>query len=346
MQNRLKLQSSMDSNFKTMIFALALLLLMIIVGVTGYIIIEGFGFFEAVYMTVITMSTVGFKEVHELSQAGMIFTSILIVLSFGVFATVITTATKYIVTGVFSSYFKIRKVKKQIEKIENHVIVVGYGRIGKQIVEDLIAHNQRVVLIEQDENIIEKIRTDSKLLFVHGDATNDEVLIEAGIMRANSLITALPIDADNLFVVLSAREMHNTIKIISRASNENSDKKLKHAGADNVIMPAKTGGTRMAKLVAQPDIVEFLDFVLVQDTGSVRLEEVSCASLSKAHDIKTIRELDIRNKSGANIVGLRRADGSYIVNPIPDETISREDKIFALGTTEDLNKLKDILREL
>jgi voltage-gated potassium channel len=336
----------MDNNFKTMVFALALLVLMIVVGVFGYVFIEDFSFFEALYMTVITMSTVGFKEVHELSPSGMIFTSVLIVLSFGVFATVITTATRYIVSGVFSNYYKIRKVKKQIEKIENHVIVVGYGRIGKQIVEDLLAHNQSVVLIEQNDNIIEKIRSSNNLLFVQGDATNDEVLLEAGISRAKSLITALPIDADNLFVVLSARELNKGIKIISRASNDNSDKKLKHAGADNVIMPAKTGGTRMAKLVAQPDIVEFLDFVLVQDTGSVRLEEVSCASLSKAHDIKTIRELDIRNKSGANIVGLRRADGSYIVNPIPDETISREDKIFALGTNQDLIKLKDILRKL
>jgi voltage-gated potassium channel len=336
----------MDNNFKTMVFALALLVLMIVVGVFGYVFIEDFSFFEALYMTVITMSTVGFKEVHELSPSGMIFTSVLIVLSFGVFATVITTATRYIVSGVFSNYYKIRKVKKQIEKIENHVIVVGYGRIGKQIVEDLLAHNQSVVLIEQNDNIIEKIRSSNNLLFVQGDATNDEVLLEAGISRAKSLITALPIDADNLFVVLSARELNKGIKIISRASNDNSDKKLKHAGADNVIMPAKTGGTRMAKLVAQPDIVEFLDFVLMQDTGSVRLEEVSCASLSKAHDIKTIRELDIRNKSGANIVGLRRADGSYIVNPIPDETISREDKIFALGTNQDLIKLKDILRKL
>jgi voltage-gated potassium channel len=336
----------MDNNFKTMVFALALLVLMIVVGVFGYVFIEDFSFFEALYMTVITMSTVGFKEVHELSPSGMIFTSVLIVLSFGVFATVITTATRYIVSGVFSNYYKIRKVKKQIEKIENHVIVVGYGRIGKQIVEDLLAHNQSVVLIEQNDNITEKIRSSNNLLFVQGDATNDEVLLEAGISRAKSLITALPIDADNLFVVLSARELNKGIKIISRASNDNSDKKLKHAGADNVIMPAKTGGTRMAKLVAQPDIVEFLDFVLVQDTGSVRLEEVSCASLSKAHDIKTIRELDIRNKSGANIVGLRRADGSYIVNPIPDETISREDKIFALGTNQDLIKLKDILRKL
>jgi voltage-gated potassium channel len=336
----------MDNNFKTMVFALALLVLMIVVGVFGYVFIEDFSFFEALYMTVITMSTVGFKEVHELSPSGMIFTSVLIVLSFGVFATVITTATRYIVSGVFSNYYKIRKVKKQIEKIENHVIVVGYGRIGKQIVEDLLAHNQSVVLIEQNDNITEKIRSSNNLLFVQGDATNDEVLLEAGISRAKSLISALPIDADNLFVVLSARELNKGIKIISRASNDNSDKKLKHAGADNVIMPAKTGGTRMAKLVAQPDIVEFLDFVLVQDTGSVRLEEVSCASLSKAHDIKTIRELDIRNKSGANIVGLRRADGSYIVNPIPDETISREDKIFALGTNQDLIKLKDILRKL
>jgi voltage-gated potassium channel len=334
-----------ESSLWTIIIALLILLLMIISGIIGYMLIEDFTFVEAVYMTVITMSTVGFSEVRDLSQVGMIFTSVLIVFSFGVFATVITTATRYIVSGVFSNYYKLNKVKKRIERIDNHVIVVGYGRIGKQIIEELTAHNQPVVLIEQKEGIIDAIRNETSLLFVQGDATVDEVLIEAGIMRAKALITALPIDADNLFVVLSAREMNDKIKIISRAADEQSDKKLKHAGANNVIMPSKTGGTRMAKLVAQPDIVEFLDYILLQDMKSVKLEEVSCESLSCEYQNKSIRDLDIRNISGANIVGLRRGDGSYIINPGADELLSCEDKIFALGLPEDLEKLKQVLRK-
>ena len=334
-----------ESSFRTVIIAISLLVLMIITSIVGFMLIEDFSFVESLYMTVITMSTVGFREVHTLSPAGMIFTSLLIVVSFGVFATVITTTTRYIVTGVFSNLYKSNKVKKRIERIEDHVIVVGYGRIGKQIIEELTSYNEKTVIIEENEDIVDVIRSETSLLFVQGNATQDEVLIEAGVMRAKAMITALPIDADNLFVVLSAREMNNDLKIISRAAEEHSDTKLKHAGADNVIMPSKTGGTRMAKLVAQPDIVEFLDNILLQDIEHVKLEEVSCETLSCKYENKTIKELDIRRKCGANIVGLRHSDGSYVINPSANEQLCCEDKIFALGSPEDLKNLKEILRE-
>ncbi|GAB4304530.1 MAG: hypothetical protein Kow0068_26250 [Marinilabiliales bacterium] len=181
------------------------------------------------------------------------------------------------------------------------------------------------------------------LYYIHGDATQDEVLSEAAIEKAKALITTFPNDADNLFVVLTARQMNPSIKIISRAYDVHSDIKLKRAGATNVIMPDKIGGQRMAKLVSQPDIVEFLEYIMLQDNKDVKIEELSCEKMASCFANKSIRELDIRNISGANIVGLRQAMGNYIINPSPDIILTSEDKLFVLGNSEQLIKLKQIL---
>jgi voltage-gated potassium channel len=165
------------------------------------------------------------------------------------------------------------------------------------------------------------------------------------VETANALITTLPDDADNLFVVLTAREMNPNFKIISRASKEHSDVKLKRAGATNIIMPDRIGGQRMAKLVAQADVVEFLDFLMLQSVENVALEEVNCLMLHSCFEGKSIRELDIRNESGANIIGLKRSDNSFIVNPLPEVKLSSTDKIFALGTKNQINRLKKTLIE-
>ncbi len=223
------------------------------------------------------------------------------------------------------------------------MIVVGYGRNGLQTVEDLVAHGKKIVIIEKNEHIINLICDETDLLYVYGDATNDEVLYAAGIERAKALITALPVDANNLFVVLSAREINPQLIIISRASNENSDIKLKRAGATNVIMPAKTGGKRMAKLVAQPDIVEFMDYVLLQAVNETNLEEVSCCHMISDHEKKTIGELKIRKSTGANIIGIRNKDGTYLVNPGPEVQLTSEDHIFVLGKQDEISELKKIM---
>lgn len=334
-----------QDSIRGIIIAVSLLIIVMFIGIVGYIVIEDYPFVSAIYMTVITIATVGFKEVTPLSQTGMIFTILLIIFSFGIFAYVITNFTRYIVNGIFTNYFKDNKVKKQIKALENHVIVVGYGRNGRQTIDELLTHGEEVVLIEKNEKLINDVRRGkSNLLYVHGDATEDEVLHQAGIDRAKALITALPIDADNLFVVLSAREINKGLKIISRASNDNSDIKLKRAGATNVIMPARTGGQRMAKLVAQPDIVEFMDYVLLQSVNDVSIEEVSCQELMCGYDKKSIRELDIRNESGANIIGVRRKDGSYIINPAPGLSLNCEDRIFVIGTRSQIDTVKQILK--
>lgn len=335
--------SSQNINTKGIIIAILILLFIIILGVVGYIVIENFHFIEALYMTIITIATVGFREVAPLSQPGKIFTIILILFSFSIYAYVISNITRYIVSGIFTNYFKKKKVEKRIKNLSDHVIVVGYGRNGQQTVEELVAHNKKIVIIENNPEIITFIRDETDLLYVQGDATNDDVLYAAGTEHAKALIASLPADADNLFVVLSAREINPQLKIITRASNENSDVKLKRAGANNVIMPSRTGGQRMAKLVAQPDIVEFMDYVLLQTITETNLEEVSCSQMLSDHKKKTIGELKIRKSTGANIIGIRRQDGTYLVNPGADVKLSSADHIFVLGKQDEIAELKKMM---
>ena len=331
-------------NIRNTYLAFGLLLAIIVVGVTGYMLIEKLTFTEAFFMTIITITTVGFREVgHELSATGMYFTSFLIIFSFGIFAYAVTTFIRYVVDGTFRHIYKDTRVRRRIQHLKDHVIVCGFGRNGRQAVEELLDHNVAVVVIEREEKVMERILDNPHLLYIHGDATRDVVLESCSIGTAKALITALPMDADNLFVVLTAMEMNPEITIISRASDEHSDMKLKRAGATNVIMPDRIGGQRMAKLVIQPDVVEFLEFIMLQSSENVALEEINCDSLSSSFDGKTIRELDIRNESGANIIGLKRADKTYIINPLPEVTLSSRDKLFALGTQRQIDRLKTLL---
>ena len=322
--------------------ALLFVVLIILIGSLGFYIIEGYQLIDALYMTIITIATVGFKEIEPLSTTGKFFTIFLIITSFGTFAYGIGIFSRYLFDGIISNRFKLKRVKNKIAKLQNHVIVVGYGRNGSQATKELTEHGEIPVIIDLMDAAIEKINTDG-FMFIQGDASDDHVLNEANIKNAKALITALPKDADNLFVVLTAKELNPSLKIISRASNFASEKKLKSAGASNVIMPDKIGGQHMANLVAQPDIIEFLDHILLKHSGNVLLEEISCSKLNNCFVKKTIGELDVRNKTGANIIGIRNPDGSYIVNPSPSQGLFPEIQLFVLGTKYQLLQFKEIL---
>lgn len=304
--------------------------------------IEGYQFLDAFYMTVITVATVGFQEVHPLSAPGRMFTVFLIITSFGTFAYAAASISKYIADGEFNRYFKHYKVTAAIEKLSGHVIICGFGRNGKQAAHVLKKHNTRFVVIEEKKEVIDTITHRYSDLVLHGDATHDDVLESAGISRAKAIITTLPIDADNLFIVLSAKTLNPKLSIISRASEDNSDKKLKLAGADNVIMPDKIGGAHMASLVMKPDVMEFVDFITGQGGDNIRLEEITFANLPEKFQNKTIRELEVRNRSGANIIGFKTADGEYVINPNADTMIIPDAKLFVLGTSEQITRLKEL----
>lgn len=324
---------------------IVLVIILMIIGTFGYILIDGYTPLNAFYMTVITIATVGYGEIQPLSDTGRIFTAFLIITSFGTFAYAVSSISKFVLDGELNSFFKNRKLNESIGKLHDHVIICGYGRNGRQAAHVLKKQNKRFVVIERDEAITASITNKFSDLIVTGDATNDEILIKAGIHKAKALITTLPADAANLFIVLSARHLNSGLTIISRASDDGSDAKLKIAGANNVIMPDKVGGAHMASLVMKPDVMEFLDHITAQSFESVNLEEISLESIPEALNNKTLKDLEIRNKSGANIVGFKTVDGNYIVNPSPETIISPLSKIFVFGDPQQISKLKQLLGE-
>ncbi len=315
----------------------------VIVGTFGYHFISDYPYIDAFYMTISTVATVGFGEVHPLNTAGRIFTTFLIIISFGTFAYAISSITRFVMDGEFNQIFKNRKLNAAIEKLNNHVIICGYGRNGRQAAQVLKKHTQRFVVIEKDPGLTGNMKHDYSELVINEDATLDETLMKAGILRAKALITTLPTDADNLFIVLTARNLNPKLTIISRASEDNSDTKLKIAGANNVIMPDKVGGAHMASLVMKPDVVEFVDYIVGQGGDSINLEEITFENVPEHLRNHSLKDLEIRNKSGANIIGFKTATGEYIINPSADTKIIHDAKIFVLGTSEQIAKLKELL---
>lgn len=327
--------------FKKVYAAFFILFLIVITGTMGFMLVEDYTFSEAFYMTIITVSTVGFSEVRELSSAGRLFTSLLIITSFGTFAFAVTSITKYLAGGEYKTYFRDYKVNKEIMKISNHVIICGFGRNGRQAVKTLEAHKTPYIIIENDTALIELLKTENKL-YVEGDATVEENLIIAGIDKAKALITTLPKDSDNLFVVLTAREMNRNLSIISRASEDSSEKKLRIAGANNVIMPDMVGGQHMASLVVTPDVVEFLDNISIQGKAEINLEEITFDHLPDDFKGRTIRELNSRYTTGCSIIGFKTPEGEYIINPSPDLELINGIKLFVLGNPEQIKALNRI----
>jgi voltage-gated potassium channel len=333
-----------EENVKTLSFALVLMFVVIGIGTVGYMQLnKEYSLIDALYMTVITISTVGFKEVHDLTDNGKLFTILLILTSFGIFGYIVSAVTRFILDGVFRRNLKDYRVVRKIEKLSNHVIVCGFGRNGRQASLELIEHEEQVVVIDSKESSIDKIRMIPELLFIQGDATLEEVLTSANITKAKALITAIPDDAANVYVCLTARELNPEIRIISRSSKLQSDNKLKRAGANNVIMPDLLGGQQMAKLVAQPDVVEFVDKILLQSIKEVNLMEVSCSNLAECFAGKSILDLNVRNVSGANIIGLKDDEGNYIYNPSPHIILDQRFQLFVLGDAQQLKRLDELL---
>ena len=234
-------------------------------------------------------------------------------------------------------------VQKNFDRLTNHTIVCGYGRNGKQTVKELVSHNQVVLVIESNPGEVEEISAFPEVYYLIGDATRDDILQIAGFAYARAIITTLPKDADNLFVIITSKGMNPEIPIITRASELQSKKKMLNAGAKEVIMPDKLGGQRMAQLVTEPDLVEFIDYILLQAVDQVNIQEISIRHLSKSFVKKTIRELDIRNISGANIVGLKTKDNRYVLNPPADFKLDEASHVFALGTPRQISHLKDLI---
>ena len=321
--------------------AFFLLFLVIIIGISGFMYLSDDTFINALYMTVITITTVGFGEVHPLSQEERLFTVFLILMSVVTVGYVASVITEYIASGELFEKIKFNKVQKKIEQLKNHTIVCGYGRNGKQAVIKLKRFNKKVVIIENSEELIAEIEQEN-LLYVKGNATRDEVLMKACLKNASSLITTLPSDADNLYVVLSARQFNKKLTIVSRASDDSSDSKLRIAGADNVIMPDKLGGDHMASLLVTPDIVEFVDKLSIDSDDTTHIEEIVVDDLPKEFLSKSIRDLDLRRKTGCSVIGFKTPDREYVINPDADTRLIADSKLIVLGSLDQIQSLNKL----
>jgi len=321
--------------------AIFLTLLILSIGVIGYTFLFSYSFIDALYMTVITVTTVGYGEVHPFGVGEKIFSIALILSSIVTFGYTVSSFSEYLISGRFFYQLKQRKVQKVIGDLEGHTIVCGFGRNGKQAVAKLQEYKKAVVVVEHKKEVIAFLDA-NKILNIEGDATSDEVLEKAGVKNAQSLIAALPSDADNLFVVLSASQLNKKCKIISRAYKESSFSKLKFAGAENVIMPDKLGGDHMASLVVTPDIVEFVNKLSIAGDSTTNLQEISVNDLPEKYVGKTILDLHLRNKTGCTVIGFKDAKEEYIINPDTGTVLEKDTFLILLGRQEQIEKLREL----
>ncbi len=324
-----------------LILPFLLLLCIIAIGITGFMIIEKYNFIDALYMTMQAVSSVGYNEIRHLSPGGEIFTTILLILSWGALIFILARLTQIIVSGEINKYFKTRKVMIAIEKMNQHVIVCGLGRNGQQAAKTLKVHNVPFLIVEKREEMIENyMRDHPDLVYLLGDGTEDDVLKRAGVEKARALITALPTDADNVFIVLTARSLNPSLRIISRASSIASQPKLIKAGADSVILPDKIGGTHMATLVSKPDVIEFIDYLSGEEGESINMESVPYNELPDAIKDKSLQEVMIWEKTGVNCIGIKNKEGKFVINPPENTIITQGMKVIVLGTRQQIQQMK------
>ncbi len=310
-------------------------------GVVGYHLIEGWSWIDSLYMTVITITTVGFSEVGQLDGAGRIFTIALIFLGVGGFMYTFGTIADYLIAGELSGLLGRRRLKRNLEQMNGHYLVCGFGRVGYQVAKEFSRAGKKVVIVEEKEEVAEQAENQN-LIVLKGNANSDDVLKTAGVERAKGLVCTLGTDAANLMLVLSARALNPKLFIVARGNYEATEAKLKIAGADRVISPYSIGGHRMAQVAIRPNVVEFFDVMMHGEKLELMMEDLTISAQSLL-DGSTIGTSRVREKTGANIIGLRRKGVEPIIMaPTPDTTLNAEDVLVALGTQDQLNSLKEM----
>ncbi|BDS11078.1 potassium channel family protein [Aureispira anguillae] len=332
----LKRFERINKYIRNILLAFILLCTTTVIGIVGFMTIDDYTFSEAFYMTIITLSTVGYGEVKPLSPNGQIFTSFLIIFNLGVFAYAISIISNFIIEGELRSFLKDYKMYQKIHKLEDHTIVCGFGRHGRQICEELTKNNLPFVVIEPESKNFEDLRT-LKYFFMEGDATSDEMLIDAGIHRAKAVVVTYSENAFNVYTVLTARQLNPKLRIITRATDRAAEKKLMRAGANHVVLTEVIGGFYMATLIHQPNVVEFFSIISNMGDVSIHFKEVHYHEMKREYRDKSILDLSLRSHTGVNIIGVRLLDGNYNVNPKPDVIIRKGMTLVVLG---DLNQIK------
>ncbi len=312
----------------------------IAIGTIGYVAIEKWGFFDALYMTIITLTTVGYHEVHDLSQTGRTFSMILMLSGVGTMFYMFGVGAKVLLEGELRDILGRKKLSKKIENLKKHYIICGFGRMGNIICREMIQKKAPFVVIEGSPEVVASM--DGDILSMQGDATQDSVLRQAGIERARGLISVLASDASNLYVVLSARGLNPKLRIIARASEEGSEQKLLRAGADSVVSPYYIGGLRIAHTLLKPAVVDFIEFATRSGNLELQMEEVKVKDTSHIID-RTLDECGIRKDLGIIIVAIKRESGEMEFNPTSASLIKKGDTLVAMGETRQLKALEDLV---
>jgi voltage-gated potassium channel len=328
---------------RNLLISLSLSLLFVVGGAAGYMIIEGWNLIDALYMTVITISTVGYSEVHSMSRSGRIFTIFLVFFGVAFFLYVAGSLVQFMVEGRIRDIFGRRNLNKKIDSIKDHCIICGYGRIGRVLCQHLQAHQQiRSVVIEKNPEFIPRMESDH-ILYLSGDATDEETLLKAGIQRAKALIAVLATDTDNVFLVLTARQINPDIYIMARASSQKAKSKLRAAGANHVESPYDTGAVSMAQRILRPSVSSFLDFVFDYRLKDIQMEEFSVTSGSPLANMM-LKDSSLRQKYNLIVIAIKRADGNMVFNPSFETIMNVGDTLIAMGKNENLQALERILK--
>jgi voltage-gated potassium channel len=317
--------------------AIAMVIAVVAIGTIGYMLF-GLSFSDAVYQTVTTVTTVGFRELKEFSIAEQWFTIFIIITGVSTVLYTFTLAVQVVVDGQLRDFVGRRFMDREISKLSNHTIVCGWGRVGRAVAADLAEAGHQVVVVDVDGTRIEGIPYPT----VVGDATLDSILLEAGLERAGALIAALEGDAENLFVTLSARAIRPDLFIVARARQDESVPKLANAGADRVVNPQELGAARMASFVVRPNVAEFVDVVMHERSLEFRMQEFEVPERSSLAGV-TLRDADLRKQTGVLILALRRHDGSFTTNPDPDMVVEPHHILIAVGTDDDITRLDDLI---
>jgi voltage-gated potassium channel len=321
-------------------FSVASLIIVIVAGTVGYSLIEGWPTFESLYMTVITLATVGFKEVQPLSMEGKAFTIVLIISGTGMIAYTLSSLIQFTLEGQLRKILGRKKLESRISKLKDHYIICGYGRIGSMICKEFKSRPVPFVVIESNPQHIEQLDRAGHM-YVNGDATDDQVLQSAGIEHAKGLITAVTSDTDNVYITLSARGLNPNLFILARASEEGSEKKLMRAGASKVISPYTIGASRMAQAILRPSVVDFLELATASEHIELQIEEIAISSKSSLVG-KTLIDSEIRQSMGIIIVGVKQTDGKMVFNPPPTQVIDAGSVLITLGERPSIDQLEKI----
>ena len=321
------------NHWRRLTWALTLLFAVLVVGTLGYLAF-GFGFVDAMYQTVTTVATVGFREIRPLSTGGKFFTMALILVGVSSTLYAFSVLIETLIEGRLLDSLGRRRMERTISSMHDHVIICGWGRVGRSIAAEVDAAGRQLVVVDNDTERL----ADSPYPTVTGDATEDAVLTAAGIERASSLIAAVDADAANSFIILSARAMRPDLFIVARARSFDSEGKLRRAGADRVVNPQHIGGARMAAFVLRPHVADFVDVVMHDRNIEFRLEEVSIGTSSPIAG-KTLRDAQIRDRTGALVLAVREPEGALRTNPSPDSAVHAGDLLIAIGTDDELRAL-------